>query len=131
MIGAAIIKCGKILVARRPYSDKAYKSMKWEFPGGKIERGETETEAIIREIHEELGCEIEVDRLLPEIEHEYPDFILRMTVCICHLLPHSSPQCLEHNSIIWASPDTLSGLDWAAADARVYPLVQKWIENGA
>lgn len=123
VVGAAIIDNGKILIAQRPYSDKTYKSLKWEFPGGKIEPDETEKEAIIREIREELDCDIEVDALLPEIEHEYSDFILRMTICLCHLQPASVPKCLEHNSIRWHTPAELPTLDWAAADARCLSLV--------
>ena len=124
VVGAAIVDSGRILVAQRPHSDKAYKSLKWEFPGGKIEAGETEAEAIRREIREELDCDIEVDALLPELEHEYPDFILLMTICICHLNPLSRrPRCLEHNAIRWLFPADLHTLDWAAADARCYPLL--------
>lgn len=130
MVGAAIIDGGKILVAQRQYSDKAYKSLKWEFPGGKIETGETEVEAIKREIREELDCTIEVDSLLPEIEHEYPDFILKMTICICHLAASSKPECKKHNAIRWFNPDEISSLDWAAADARCYPLVTEIINAG-
>lgn len=129
VVGAAIIDDGKVLAARRPWSDKAYKSLKWEFPGGKIEIGETETEAIRREIREELDCCIEVDGLLPEIEHEYPDFILRMTICVCHLQPDSTPVCLEHNSIRWVAPADLHSLDWAAADSHCIPLVLRCLES--
>lgn len=85
VVGAAIIESGRVLVAQRRRNDVAYKSLKWEFPGGKIEPGETEEEAIVREIREELDCEIEVIELLPEMSHEYPDFVLRMTICICRL----------------------------------------------
>lgn len=123
VVGAAIINDGNILVAQRPYSNKAYKSLKWEFPGGKIEPGETNEEAIKREIREELGSEIEVESLLPEIEYEYPDFILRMTICICHLVAASTPECKEHKAIRWFTAEELSSLDWAAADVLCYPLV--------
>ncbi len=128
VVGAAIIDDGKVLVAQRPACEKEYKSLKWEFPGGKIEAGESEGEAIRREIREELGCEVEVDGLLPEIEHEYPDFILRMTICICHLANGSKPKCLEHNAIGWHTADELMALDWAAADARCFPLVTEFLK---
>lgn len=129
VVGAAISDSGKILVAQRPISDKDYKSLKWEFPGGKVEAGETEEVAIRREIREELDCEIEVDILLPEIEYEYPDFILRMIICICHLVGHTPPKCLEHNAICWMTLDRLSDLDWAAADARCYPMVVDYLNQ--
>ncbi len=120
-VAAAIIMHGdKIFATQRGYGD--FKDG-WEFPGGKIEAGETEEEAIKREISEELDCQIEVDGLLPEMEYEYPDFILRMTICLCHLVSSSTPTCLEHNAIHWFAPDDLPTLDWAPADARCYPLV--------
>ncbi len=127
VVGATIIDGCKILVAQRPYSCVPYKSLKWEFPGGKMEENETEEQAIKREISEELDCLIEVDALLPEIEHEYPDFILRMTLCICHLAESSIPKYLEHNSIRWLTLPELSSLDWAAADSRCICLVKEWI----
>lgn len=129
VVGAAIVSSGRILVAQRSYSGCPYKSLKWEFPGGKIEVGETEDLAIKREIREELDCGIEVDNLLPEMEYEYPDFILRMTICICHLQPQSLPKCMEHNSIRWMLPNDLPNLDWAAADESCYPFVLEWVRN--
>lgn len=86
-------------------------------------------EAIKREIQEELGCQIEVEALLPEVEHEYPDFILRMTVCVCHLSDSSVPKCFEHNFIMWGTPTDLSDLEWAAADARCYPLLLDYLQH--
>lgn len=127
VVGAAIIESGRVLVAQRRRSDVAYKSLKWEFPGGKIEPGETEEEAIVREIREELDCEIEVIELLPEMSHEYPDFVLRMTICICRLRPGEAPKCLEHNALSWQTEATLAQLDWAAADLRCYPLVVPYL----
>ncbi len=130
VVGAAIVDSGRILVAQRPYSDCAYKSLKWEFPGGKIEAGESEQEAIMREIGEELACQIEVDALLPEVEQEYPDFTLRLTIALCHLKPFAMPQCSEHNALRWVFPHELPDLDWADADARCRPMVSEWIESG-
>lgn len=127
VVGAAIVDGDRVLVAQRPPSAVAYKSLKWEFPGGKIEPGETPGEAGQREINEELDCDIEVDALLPEMEHEYPDFILKMTICICHLAGDSSPKCVEHNAIGWFTTDELPALDWAAADARCYPMVATYL----
>lgn len=129
VVGAAIVDGDKILVAQRPYSDKTYKSMKWEFPGGKVEAGESVQEAVRREVVEELGCPIEVDALLQEMEHEYPDFILRMTLCVCHPASSSMPKCLEHHAIRWCSADELPYLDWAAADARCYPRVVDYLSH--
>lgn len=127
VVGAAIVGPGRILVAQRPYSEIAYKSLKWEFPGGKIEPGESAEMAIKREISEELACDVEVDALLPPVEHEYPDFILRITICMCHLKPESTPHCMEHNAIRWVGTAELPSLDWAEADARCYPMVAEWI----
>lgn len=129
VVAAAIIRGGKILAAQRPPSGKEYKSLKWEFPGGKIEPGETETEAIQREIKEELGCKVEVEALLPEIEHEYPDFIIQMTLCVCRIADGSEPECLEHNALRFVAPEELPSLDWAAADARCYPLLAPFLLN--
>lgn len=129
VVGAAIIDAGRLLVAQRPASDRPYKSLKWEFPSGKIEPGETETEAIKREIREELDCRVEVNALLPEIEHEYPDFILLMTLCVCRLADGTTPRCLEHNTLRWLTAADLPHLDWSPADSRLYPLITPLLHN--
>lgn len=124
VVGAAIVRDRRVLVARRVESPLAYKSLKWEFPGGKVEPGETVDEAICREIYEELGCRVEFVRVLSQLEHDYPDFSLNLTVCLCRLSDGSpEPECREHDSLRWVSFPELAGLDWAEADARSLSLV--------
>ena len=81
--GAAIMKDGKLFIAKRP--DKGEAGLKWEFPGGKIEAGETPKQALIREIEEELEAEIEIDRFITTVKHQYQTFHLTMHVFLCHL----------------------------------------------
>lgn len=126
VVGAVITdKAGRILAAQRPYSEIKYKSYKWEFPGGKIEENERAEEAIIREIREELDCEIIVGHKLGELEHNYPDFKLKMDLFLCVLKEGSSPKALEHNQIKWISPQEIDTLDWIEADRQILPLIQK------
>ena len=125
VVGAVITdKAGRILAAQRPYSDTSYKSYKWEFPGGKIEENEKAEEAIIREIREELDCEIIVANKLGELEHNYPDFKLKMDLFLCVLKEGSSPKALEHNQIKWLSPEGIDTLDWLEADRQILPLLK-------
>lgn len=127
--GAAIISGNRVIAAQRLLSPKKYASLKWEFPGGKLEDNETEREAIIREIKEELGCEIEPDRILTVIDHEYPDFILHMTVFICSLRDNGTPNAIAHNAVKWCTYEELYNLDWADADAKIYPLLKDILDN--
>ena len=126
VVGAVITNNeGQILVAQRPYSEVSYKSYKWEFPGGKVEENETPREAIIREIHEELDCEIIVGNILGELEYEYPDFKLKMNLYLCRLKEGSLPKALEHNEIKWIFPEEIDTLDWLEADYKILPLIKK------
>ena len=125
VVGAVITdKAGRILAAQRPYSEITYKSYKWEFPGGKIEENEKAEEAIIREIREELDCEIIVANKLGELEHNYPDFKLEMDLFLCVLKEDSFPKALEHNQIKWLSPQEIGTLDWIEADRQVLPILK-------
>ena len=125
VVGAVITdKVGRILVAQRPYSEISYKSYKWEFPGGKVEENESPQEALIREIREELDCEIIVGNKLAELEYDYPDFKLRMDLYLCRLKEGSIPKVLEHHQIKWISPEKINSLDWLEADYKILPLIQ-------
>jgi 8-oxo-dGTP diphosphatase len=119
---AAIIQCGEeILCVRRGPSKFDYISKKYEFPGGKIEAGETKESAIIREIKEELHLDIHVPTFFNTVDHQYPDFQITMHSFIC-LIEHKNITLTEHIDHKWLKIDELNTLDWAAADI---PIVQK------
>ena len=126
VVGAVIINNeGQILVAQRPYSEVSYKSYKWEFPGGKVEDNESPQDAVLREIREELDCEIIIINKLGDLEHLYPDFKLKMDLFLCELKEGSEPKVLEHKQLKWISPDEIDTLDWLEADYKILPLIKK------
>ena len=119
---AAIIKDDKtagekpvILATQRGYGDLAGG---WEFPGGKVEPGESAEQAIVREIHEELDAHIEVDRFLVTVDYDYPTFHLVMHGFICHLAK-GGLVLLEHRAAKWLTEDELDSVDWLPADILV------------
>lgn len=113
----------QILCARRGVTRYAYTSLKYEFPGGKIEPGETPQEALRRELREELDYDVRVERPLCVVNYAYPDFSISLQAFVCS--PRSPHLILrEHHDVRWLSPDELDGLDWAAADRRVVAVLQ-------
>lgn len=124
---AGVIKFrSKILCVQRGESKLQYISKKYEFPGGKIEEGETKENALIREIKEELEMSIFIKEEYMKVEHQYPDFYLVMHTFICEV--KSQELTLnEHLSYKWLSLSELTNLDWAAADI---PIVNRLILNG-
>ena len=124
---AAIIKNGdSILCAQRKESPLSYISNKFEFPGGKIEIGESTKEALKRELIEELDIEPIIQDLYLTVVHQYPDFELTMHSFICDT-DSKNVTLNEHISHQWLSKENLSKLDWAAADI---PIVNKLTQNG-
>jgi 8-oxo-dGTP diphosphatase len=118
VVCALIERDGLVLVAQRP----AHKHLplKWEFPGGKVEPGETPESAIIREIKEELACDIELRRALPTFPHDYGPVTILMIPFVCRLTAKSAePQLSEHVALQWVKPEALAALDLAAADVPV------------
>ena len=112
-VAAAVIRDrGRIFATQRGYGP--WKDW-WEFPGGKIEEGETPEEALVREIREELDTEIIVDRKTGHIEYEYPEFHLSMDCFDCHILS-GSPVLKEHESARWLSREELDSVNWLPAD---------------
>jgi 8-oxo-dGTP diphosphatase len=114
---------GRVLVAQRP----AHKhlGLKWEFPGGKVERGESPDAALVREIREELGCEITVGAALARSTHDYGSLAIEMIPFVCTVAPGSPPpHPHEHVAVRWVAPAELAALDLAAADL---PVVQAYL----
>ena len=113
---AAIIRKGdKIFATQRGYGE--WKDW-WEFPGGKMEAGETPEEALVREIREELSTEISVDEFLCTVEHDYPKFHLKMHCYLCSLVTEAL-HLNEHEAAKWLTKDELDGVNWLPADMKV------------
>lgn len=109
---AIIVKNNKILATQRAKGEFAGG---WEFPGGKIEVGETPEEAVVREIKEELDVVIEVKEYVYTVEYEYPNFHLTMP-CFFTELVSGEIKLLEHSQLKWLSKDELDSVDWLEAD---------------
>ncbi|MED3575472.1 (deoxy)nucleoside triphosphate pyrophosphohydrolase [Cytobacillus praedii] len=119
VVGAIIIDNNKILCAQRG-PDKSL-PLKWEFPGGKIEAGESAQEALKREISEEMNCQIEIGEQVDHTVYEYDFGIVHLTTFSCKLI-EGKPELTEHVAIKWLPPSELASLDWAPADI---PAVEK------
>lgn len=125
VVAAIIYFENKILCVQRQRSKLNYISEKFEFPGGKIEVGETKQEALARELSEELGILVDIESFFLTVVHEYPDFELTMHSYICYANSFNV-ELKEHISKEWLSVEELGKLDWAAADI---PIVNKLISN--
>lgn len=116
---AAVIRLeDKVLAVQRGDGRYAYVSRKFEFPGGKIENGESHRSAVLREIREELALEVEVEDFLMTVQHSYPDFELIMHCYACRT-SQEQPVLHEHLTYRWCLTHELPSLDWAAADLPV------------
>lgn len=121
VVAAVIYKDGKIFATQRGYGD--YKDY-WEFPGGKIEPGETGEQAIVREIQEELATVIAPERFLTTVEYDYPAFHLSMDCYLCHVVT-GKLELLEHESAKWLSKDQLRSVAWLPADLQVIEYLEQ------
>ena len=121
--GIILDKDDKILCVQRGESSKPYISKKWEFPGGKIEAGESREEDLVRELQEELKITVGSLEYLTTVDHKYPDFRLIMHGYTCRIVDSSSPELTEHLDSRWLFSNELKDLDWAAADIPIVDLL--------
>ncbi len=118
VVAAVVCKDGKYLCMQKGKTMFEYTSYKWEFPGGKIETGETPQEALKRELMEEMDYPVEVGREITTVTHEYPDFRITMTAFLCQPLAKSF-RLTEHVAFEWHGKEELTSVDWAAADVDI------------
>ena len=111
VVGAAIVRGGRVLAARRTAPASA--AGRWEFPGGKVEHGETDAGSLVREIDEELGVEVRVDRWLAGEQPVGERHLLRVALAS---LVRGEPAPTEHDRVRWLAADELDDVDWLDAD---------------
>ena len=121
MVAAIIRKGDKVFATQRGYGE--WQNW-WEFPGGKIESGETLEEALRREIREELSAEISVDSLFCTVEYDYPKFHLTMHCYLCTLLTEAL-HLNEHEAARWLTKEELDSVKWLPADLEVIEALRK------
>lgn len=125
VVGAVIKQGDKYLVGQRA-AHKAQGGL-WEFMGGKIEPGESPEEALARECREELNLEIQNERIIDSVVHEYPEKVINLTLIACEPKKGSLPTALEHQSIAWVAPDEMRTMPFCPADEE---LIEKLFPRG-
>lgn len=125
VVAAIIINNDKVFTTQRGYGE--FKGG-WEFPGGKIEKGETPEEALVREIYEELETKINVKEKIDTIEYDYPNFHLSMDCFICDII-EGKLILKEHEAAKWLSKDELYSVDWLPADEELIDKIKKYISK--
>ncbi len=121
VVGAVFIREGKILACKR--SESMSLPGFWEFPGGKIEKGETPEQALRRELDEELNCEANVGDHLVTTEHTYEFGTVVLSTYLCDL-GTTEPTLEEHEEMRWLAPSELRSVDWAPADIPAVKLLE-------
>ncbi|MPZ66058.1 MAG: NUDIX domain-containing protein [Pseudonocardiaceae bacterium] len=126
IVGAAVLSRGRLLAAQRSYPEAV--AGRWELPGGRVEAGETEQQALARECREELGIDVVPDgRLGPDVPLPGGG-VLRVHVGVL-AAPGASPRALEHRAVSWVEPDRLDELDWLDADRVLVPELRTYLDT--
>ncbi len=123
VVCALIFRDDRVLIAQRAAGK--HLALKWEFPGGKVEPGEDAASALVREISEELGCDIEIIEAVQSARHRYERGEIELMPFICALVPGGAePHPHEHAAVVWVRVDELGGYDFADADLPVVRLLE-------
>ena len=121
VVAAIILKDGRVFATQRGYGD--FKDW-WEFPGGKMEPGESQEQALVREIKEELDARIEVGRLIRTVEFDYPEFHLTMHCYRCSVIS-GGLVLKEHEAARWLTAETIDDVNWLPADLQLIEDIRK------
>lgn len=124
VVAAVVVNQGKVLCMQKGITKYQYTSLHWEFPGGKIEEGETEQEALHRELLEEMDYDVTVGDKLCTVEHTYPDFSITMHVYLCSASSRNFTR-KEHAASLWLNPQDLKTLEWCEADKPIVEAINK------
>ena len=116
VVAALIWQGDKFMICQRPVTKT--RALEWEFVGGKVEKGETLEEALIRECHEEIGATVSIGEIFMEVDHVYPDITIHLTLFNCEIA-EGTVQKLEHNDIKFITPDEIPQYNFCPADKEI------------
>lgn len=122
VVAALIWKNDQFMICQRP-ANKA-RGLLWEFVGGKVEKGETKAQALIRECREELAVTVTVGEVFADVFHEYPDITIHLTLYNC-TIAEGTPKLLEHNDLRWITPDIIPQYDFCPADTQILKRIRE------
>ena len=122
VVAALIWEGDRFLICRRP-ENKA-RGLLWEFVGGKVEKGESKEEALVRECMEELAITVEPHGVFTEVLHEYPDITVHLTLFNCTIL-RGEPKLLEHTDMKWITPAEISNYEFCPADCEILKKIKE------
>lgn len=120
VVAAVLVRDGRVLAARRAPGRR--EALLWELPGGKVEAGEDDAAALVRELDEELGVRVRTGGVVGESEHVYDHATVRLVALRCWL-EHGEPRAIEHAAIRWLSASELTTVEWAPADVPLLPAI--------
>ena len=122
VVAALIVKDGRFMICQRPANKK--RAFLWEFVGGKVEKGESKEQALVRECREELGVTVRPGALFCEVDHDYPDISVRLSVYYADIV-EGEPQKLEHEDIRWITTCEIPLYEFCPADKDILEKIKK------